>query len=304
MSSFPLRCTILGQLALGAWLILVGIGNWAHAHSAQVLSWYIAFLPLLVFLAILFFSDWLGEYVMGSWGIWEARRDLSRLADDLAVLEAWRLGGGLGVRVFLVLFWLGIFALAAFGILFLFSGVFAFTGTHAPWLHSTVETVLNIFLACLILIWSGYAAFLLFYRRKYPGPPIPADSEPKVASLSAWRKERLLRNKEEAIAFLALFHEACPEVAKPRGFPWKILLFTIPEFCWHFYRWTGGEVSLPQAASASIGLFGAGMVFFSLWRMVPWALAQTSALLHPERVSCCKYLPILRLRELAEKLAS
>ena len=94
MSSFPPRCTILGQLALGAWLILAGTGNWAHAHSAQVLSWYSAFLPLLVFLAILFFSDWLGEYVMGSWGVWEARRDLSRLAEGLAVLETWRLGGG------------------------------------------------------------------------------------------------------------------------------------------------------------------------------------------------------------------
>jgi len=304
MPEIPLRFAVAISIALSVGWILADIGKGLHADSAQILSWYAGFLPLWLYVDILLFSSWLGECLMESWGLWQARRDLSLVAKDLAILESWRLGGEHGVRLFLFLFWASIGVFSGFGLLFFVSGVSAFLRAYPSWIIFPLGYALDTGLAFLLPGWAGYGAFLLWHRRRHPVPPIPEDGRPKVASLSAWRKEQLLHNKEEAIAFLAWFHEACPEFVRPKAFPWKILLFTLPEFSWHFYLWAGGQARLPLAASAAIGLLGAGAVALSLWRLIPWSIAESRAILHPEDVSCCRYLPVLRLRDLAERLAS
>lgn len=290
--------------------MLVGVGRWDHAGLSQIERWYSALLPWLAYLAILLFSDWIGGTIMGSWGLWAARRDLVRLMQDLAVLETWRLGGWYGARFFLFLFWTSLLALAVYGALFLCSGILAvveavpqisadFVLLPAKW-----GNVLNGFVGSLVLLWLGYGVFLRVWRLRYPLPPIPDDGVPKVPSLIHWQKRQLLQTYEEAIAFLSLFREACPEFSTPKGLPWKVLLFSLPEFSWHFYRWSGGQMDMPMAASASIGLLGAASVFLSLWWLVPWSFAQTKGILRPDRISPCSYLPVLQLRRLAQRLIS
>ncbi|MGE4269150.1 MAG: hypothetical protein AB7E44_02515 [Acidithiobacillus sp.] len=295
------RSGILGFLAVGSMLLLVGIGHWMRADFPQVLAGYSAILPLLAFLSILFSLDWFGETIVGSWGIWQARRDLFLLQQDLAALEQWRFGGRTGVLAFLMLFWASIAALAIFGFFFFFMTTCTLLRRHSAWL-GTGEEMLDYSVLCLVLFWMIYAGFLLVWRSRHRFPPIPEEAVPGFASVFAWRKNRLLRDSEEAVAFLSLFQNACPEFLQPRGFPWKLLLFSLPGFCWHFYRWAGGQFSLPLAATATIGWFGAGAVLLSLWWLFPWSTAQTRALLHPERVSPCSYWPILRLRQLAQQI--
>ncbi|MHB1279891.1 MAG: hypothetical protein ACYCYL_01415 [Acidithiobacillus sp.] len=304
LDSFPRSAAVL-TAAISILSMVTGIGSWTHSSLTQMLAWYGAFLPLVISLAILLFSNWLweypAEYIKGTWGRWEAHRDLSRIAKDLAVLETWRLGGRIGVSAFLLLFWTSVVIMTTFGVLFLFSGFSAFTRTHHDsFFRSEWETAFNIFVIILILSWSGYGALLALYRHQHPAPICPP-----VTPVPVWRKDRRKNKRKEngeEIFFLTLFREACPEAIQPARVPWNSLLFTIPEFCWYFYRCSGGQFHLPLAASVSIEILGAGSVFVSLWWLIPWSLKTTKALLHPERISCCAYMPILHLRDMAERV--
>ncbi|WP_423856076.1 hypothetical protein HHS34_005505 [Acidithiobacillus montserratensis] len=302
MSSPISRLALFLLLLVWSAMFMVGSAHFAGITAAQALALYGAILPWLTVIAILLFRDWLWEYIVGTWGIWEARKDLRLLAHDLSIVETWRMGGRMGIRAFLALFFLTVAVVAGFGVAFLTASVQILLKQNPPsldWNHG----ISNILVFVLLPSWVLYGTYLLFWRWKFPRPNLPQEAIPAVASIAAWQKQGYLNNKEEAVAFLSLLQTACPEFTSPRSFPWKVLFFSLPAFSWHFYLWAGGQTAFPLAVSASIGLLGAASVFILLWWLVPWTIAQTRSLLAPEQTPVCRYPPIIRLWQLAESLA-
>lgn len=289
-------------LLVGSAMIMIGAAHFARITAAQALACYSAVLPWLATIAILLLFDWIWEYVMGTWGIWEARTDLRLLAHDLSVVETWRMGGRMGSSGFLILFWLTIGMLAVFGCLFLANGITIMLHL-GPTVQSWQDDISAFLVYGIFPLWALYGVYLRYWRWKHPRPALSKASIPAVPSVEIWRKQKLLEGSSEAIAFLALFQSACPEFTRPKPFPWKIVVFSLPAFSWHFYLWAGGMWNPPDVASISLDLLGCASLFWSMGWLLPWTISQTRSLLHPETVSVCRYLPLLRLRDQAVTLA-
>lgn len=180
MSDLLLSRTVsLLLLCIGSLLVISGTGHFWGADVWQVLACYSAVLPWLATIAILFLFNWIWEYVMGAWGIWEARKDLRLLAHDLSVVETWRMGGRMGSLGFLVLFWLTIGIVAAFGCLFLANGITIMLHP-GPTVQSWQDGI-SAFLAYGIFpLWAMYCVYLHYWRWKHPRPALSKAGIPAV----------------------------------------------------------------------------------------------------------------------------
>lgn len=269
------------------------LGTFQAASETALLFW--------TTFAILFWAWRMSlEYAVGSWGIWEARGELEKLASGLRRVEKWRFGGREGLAAVKFLLWSSLMALCLLGFELIGSSTMALMGRALPSFCSSLAEGAIIFQASL---WVLYEAYWITYRMRTPCPVLPDEDVPAVPSALSWLKTppliRKQRKKEEALALVSAYRESCPlGIPAERKFPVRLVAITLPLLTIHEYLWFGGKVPLARDLLSSLDLLSGGILLalMALW-YYPFLRG------FGRRKDICKNWELLRLVRMAERIA-